>query len=201
MMEQLVNGAGYTSYIANSNGKGLDSTSQRKVLCDNLLDEKNPDSIYSFLNRNTHKENCECSCYDCLRDYYNQRQHSSINWRLGVDLAKLASKNETPNYFGENNYWNKIILDRISALEKVEKMKKEGSVSVSADVKDDAILLVYGTEIYVLYHPLWSIEKISLLSEKYNSNVRIKVKASAVQYANNGNSVFEAAGWPDESAE
>lgn len=175
MMEQLVNGAGYTSYIANSNGKGLDSTSQRKVLCDNLLDEKNPDSIYSFLNRNTHKENCECSCYDCLRDYYNQRQHSSINWRLGVDLAKLASKNETPNYFGENNYWNKIILDRISALEKVEKMKKGGSVSVSADVKDDAILLVYGTEIYVLYHPLWSIEKISSLSEKYNTEKALNI--------------------------
>ncbi|MGN1399073.1 MAG: SipW-dependent-type signal peptide-containing protein [Erysipelotrichaceae bacterium] len=34
-----------------------------------------------------------------------------------------------------------------------------------------------------------------------DSKVKIIIKASAVQYANNGKTVFEAAGWPDEGSE
>lgn len=175
MIEQLVNGAGYTSFIANINKKGLNPKFQKQVLCDTLIDNSNPDSIYSFLNKSSHKDNCECSCYDCLRDYYNQRQHGAINWRLGLDLAKIAAKQEIPNYFGDNNYWNDIILKRINSLKKVEEMKKEESLEVNYEIKDEAILLHYGNDTYEFYHPLWSLEKIATIAKKYNIDKAINI--------------------------
>ena len=33
---------------------------------------------------------CESSCPNCLRSYENQRIHSLLNWRLGIDFAELA---------------------------------------------------------------------------------------------------------------
>lgn len=162
MMEKLVNGAGYTSYIANSNGKGLSPEMQRKILSETLLDSQNPESIYSFLNRPEHRQNCDCSCYDCLRDYYNQRKHNLINWRLGLDLTKIAARNETPSYFGNGNYWQELIQNRIIELKKIEK-------DVQEIKKDDAILVKDKNGLNLLYHPLWSESKIESLAKKYGA--------------------------------
>lgn len=180
MMEQLVNGAGYTSYIANSNGKGLSEQKQKEILCntllpDSLLPVPNPETIYNFLNKPTHKENCECSCYDCLRDYYNQRQHSAINWRLGLDLAQIAYNGETPVYIGSDNPWNDLLLQRINSLSEVEKLNKTDKKDVAYEIKDNVIILTYDSESYILYHPLWSLEKISSLAKKYNTDKALNI--------------------------
>ena len=167
MMEQLVNGAGYTSYIADSNGSGLPVNEQIDILCNKILDKGNPESIISFLNKKSHKDNCECSCYDCLRDYYNQRQHGSINWRLGLDLAGIAAKNLTPSYVGDDNYWTDLIKNRIGAMKKVEELKKDNKKLIQEDFHDDCIVIKYGNDSYLLYHPLWSNNKIQTLSKKY----------------------------------
>ena len=180
MMEQLVNGAGYTSYIANSNGKGLDEQKQKEILCNTLLPDSlrptaNPESIYNFLNRTKHKENCECSCYDCLRDYYNQRQHSAINWRLGLDMVQIAYNGETPIYIGSDNHWNDLVLQRLKSLAEVEKLNIKDKKDVAYEIKDDVILLIYNSEVYILYHPLWSLEKISALAKKYNTDKALNI--------------------------
>ena len=33
---------------------------------------------------------CQTSCHECMRDYSNLAYHSILDWRLGVDLARLA---------------------------------------------------------------------------------------------------------------
>jgi DEAD/DEAH box helicase domain-containing protein len=38
-----------------------------------------------------HAETCDISCPDCLRSYDNRRLHPLLDWRLGLDLAELAS--------------------------------------------------------------------------------------------------------------
>lgn len=35
-------------------------------------------------------ELCDSSCYDCLRDYDNQLFHSLLDWRLALDMVRLA---------------------------------------------------------------------------------------------------------------
>lgn len=169
LMEQLVNGAGYAAFIANNNENGLNSVTQKRILCESLLDKDNPDSIYSIFTKASHAENCECSCYDCLRDYYNQKQHGMINWRLGLDLAKIATNTETPTYLGEDNYWKNLLLNRIISFEKIEKMKKDKGLEVKSILENDIILLFHGEEKYLLFHPLWSLDKLMELSKKYDT--------------------------------
>jgi DEAD/DEAH box helicase domain-containing protein len=36
---------------------------------------------------------CDSSCPDCLRSYDNRRLHPFLDWRLGLDLAELTSRN------------------------------------------------------------------------------------------------------------
>ncbi len=37
-----------------------------------------------------HEENCDSSCYDCLCDFRNQREHRYLDWRLGLDMVKIS---------------------------------------------------------------------------------------------------------------
>ena len=159
LIENLVNGAGYTTFIANANSTGLSEEEQKKILCDTLIDENSSDSLYSIMSNKTHSDNCECSCYDCLRDYYNQRQHNMINWRLGLDVAKVAATDETPVYLG--NYWEALIKARLVALESIEK--------ITYEITPEIVLITFGNDKYLLYHPLWSESRIEELAKNYGA--------------------------------
>jgi len=37
-----------------------------------------------------HGAACHTSCHDCMRDYSNLAYHSILDWRLGLDMARLA---------------------------------------------------------------------------------------------------------------
>ena len=47
--------------------------------------------IYNKLTMPEHKSGCTSSCYDCIRDYSNQDVHGILDWRLGLDIARLAN--------------------------------------------------------------------------------------------------------------
>ena len=47
---------------------------------------------------------CKTSCHDCMRDYSNLAYHSILDWRLALDLARLALNPKavidfTPSYW------------------------------------------------------------------------------------------------------
>ena len=39
-----------------------------------------------------HRDDCDSSCYNkgCMRDYSNMSYHPFLDWRLGLDVAKLC---------------------------------------------------------------------------------------------------------------
>jgi len=39
---------------------------------------------------NRHASACQTSCPDCLRDFSNLSFHNILDWRLGLDLARVA---------------------------------------------------------------------------------------------------------------
>jgi DEAD/DEAH box helicase domain-containing protein len=45
-----------------------------------------------------HATECDASCPDCLQSYENRRLHAYLDWRLGLDLASVASGKELPLY-------------------------------------------------------------------------------------------------------
>lgn len=94
---------------------------------------------FSFLIicKTTLKDYCDNSCYDCLRDYYKQSHHSIINWRLALDMARLAVDEDAKFDFTQEYWCHHIsdIADRISKKLKGAKIKVETTYAIQSDNK------------------------------------------------------------------
>ena len=76
LSDQLENGAGYSTRLGGA------------TELNDLLDGTD-DYVARTLARPPHDQ-CESSCYQCLRDYFNSMYHPLLDWRLGRDLLDLV---------------------------------------------------------------------------------------------------------------
>lgn len=85
MSDSLENGAGYATLL----GQPLEA----EALLQYMVGQSNP-VFYGFLVSQLHAgpgpNACMTSCPDCLRDFSNLPYHGILDWRLGLDLARLA---------------------------------------------------------------------------------------------------------------
>src|SRR2546425_10461951 len=44
----------------------------------------------------SHADRCQTSCPDCLRDYSNLAWHNILDWRMALDVARLALDGNAP---------------------------------------------------------------------------------------------------------
>jgi hypothetical protein len=79
--DSLENGAGYSSHLGNP------SKSEDLL---RFIVGLNGTAFYDPLISEIHASNCHTSCPDCLRDFFNLPFHNILDWRLGLDLARLA---------------------------------------------------------------------------------------------------------------
>lgn len=82
LSDKLENGAGYCRWFG-------EPDHFRK-----LLDQANPDILESLADvwmREAHGHECDTSCNACLRDFYNLSYHGLLDWRLALDVARLAA--------------------------------------------------------------------------------------------------------------
>ncbi|MEL3907967.1 MAG: helicase-related protein [Treponemataceae bacterium] len=153
LIEKLENGAGYTNYLGS-----LPDEKKEEIFIKPLL---KGGEIYKQLVDENHKTKCDCSCYDCLRDYYNQRVHAILNWRLGLDLAAIScSENFVPSYI--NGYWKDVVsigIKGYTAEKPKAKIQEAGEIIVIED----------GYTRFALVHPLWSNEYIETLLSKQDN--------------------------------
>lgn len=148
LVERLENGAGYCNYLSGNIYKDIPLEALIKP-----LQEKG--NIYKILLNDEHLNNCTSSCYDCIRDYFNQQSHSKLNWRLGLDLAKLSNDSDCFIDFS-SEYW----LGYFDYL--VNKFKIEERIG-------NRLCIVKGRNYNILItHPFWS--------EKYINKVRKRSK-------------------------
>ena len=107
LIENLENGAGYTDHLGS-----MEDSEKYKAFIQPLI--KGGD-VYERLTSDAHKDTCDCSCYDCLRDYYNQQSHSILNWRLGLDLAHISADEKfVPLY--TTGYWKAVVYTCLKGL-------------------------------------------------------------------------------------
>lgn len=152
MIEKLENGAGYTSYLGST-----DDETKKEIFIKPFLPGG---EMYQYLMKDMHTQQCDLSCYDCLRDYYNQQNHGLLNWRLGLDLAQIAlDENYVPHYFDEKGYWRPLIQKTISALSENNSMSKTEWFS-------NYVVITKENVTYLLVHPFWSKEKIENIYNK-----------------------------------
>jgi hypothetical protein len=86
--DSLENGAGYSSYF----GRPAEAENllrfvvgqSSNVFYGPLVAQTDP------LGNAAHGRLCRTSCPDCLRDFSNLAYHNILDWRLGLDLARLA---------------------------------------------------------------------------------------------------------------
>jgi DEAD/DEAH box helicase domain-containing protein len=81
LCDKLENGAGYCTRLADPTHFA------------SLLAQTNPgvkDSVAAKWLAGGHANGCDTSCNLCLRDFYNMPYHGLLDWRLGLDMARLA---------------------------------------------------------------------------------------------------------------
>lgn len=153
LVEKLDNGAGYCNYLSNLDNKNPEIPQNSMLL---PLVENGTE--YKRLVFTSHL-NCNSSCYDCMNDYSNQNIHSILDWRLGLDLARLACNPDS--YIGfSNEYWQGYIGSTV-----IHKIWGQGYEVVKKT--DDVILLSKNNKQYLLTHPLWSKKYILRLKEEF----------------------------------
>jgi len=74
--DALENGAGYVGYFNNRR--------RFNTLLEDIVGK------YSLEKHFLKNRNCDSSCYDCLRDYSNMDFHGILDWRLAMDMTRLA---------------------------------------------------------------------------------------------------------------
>lgn len=79
--DSLENGAGYSSHL----GTAAETSD---LLC--FVVGQSTGQFYNPLIAPSHAGICRTSCPDCLRDFSNLTYHTILDWRLGLDLARLA---------------------------------------------------------------------------------------------------------------
>lgn len=75
LSDTLENGAGYATYLGRPD-----------VFADLL--KRCMDELPRLVNHGT--SGCDSACYDCLKDYSNMAYHGLLDWRLGMDMVRLA---------------------------------------------------------------------------------------------------------------
>src|SRR5206468_12569946 len=91
-----------------------------------------------ILLKSSHEKNCSSSCYDCLRDYYNQQYHHLINWRIALDLAGLARNANFTLDFSQPHWTNYVEGQLLTMLEhKLQGKRKRSGKYYLIEAKDN----------------------------------------------------------------
>lgn len=157
LVETADNGAGYTNYL---NGVSDKDKSQKCFLSNLLAGGK----IYNSLTKETHSHDCFSSCYDCLRDYYNQNHHSLLNWRFALDLAKLAFGKDAELMF-QDEYWVRYFEEYLNTL-----VHNKYEASLIFDNGYYYLQFKNGDR-SLIKHPFWSNEYIESLGFSQQINL------------------------------
>jgi len=141
-VERLENGAGYCNYLSGRTYPDI----PYQALIQPLL---NDGTITKMLVADTHLRQCTSSCYDCLRNFYNQQYHGIIDWRLGLDLAKLSGEEGADINFSVG-YWSNHLRSLIAGFQYQE-------------IEKDIYVIKNRSRDILVTHPFWSNSRVQRL--------------------------------------
>lgn len=138
LTDTLENGAGYCAHLGNPDNF-------QELILNPLLPGGD-----AYQRLRDHGDECDSSCYDCLRDYGNAGEHALLDWRLGLDLARLSCVAD-PQPPTLDDYWLPVVRVASQGLEKALPGSSIQSVGgLSCIVRNGFVQCV-------LTHPLWPV--------------------------------------------
>ena len=133
----LENGAGYSSVYGDP--------AKAEELLRYIVGQTSMD-FYGPIVDEHHREECRTSCPDCLRDFSNLAFHNILDWRLALDMARLALDPSAPIDFAVP-YWQGLDTLAAQAYCNVSGLNlvQYGTVAGGQD----------GSHVELFTHPLW----------------------------------------------
>lgn len=169
LSDKLENGAGYCRWIGKPEHFQL------------LLDQANPDiedslaEVWMKKNSN-HIHECDTSCNTCLRDFHNLPYHGLLDWRLALDMARIAASSteniDLVSDWGNNeNPW-KVLLqgDNAPVPATMQRLgyNLENFGGLRGYVKQGNTI----KKIWIECHPLWTREHLSYTAAKEEAEAK-----------------------------
>lgn len=152
LCDKLENGAGYCRYLGQPNVFA--------ELLQHAKPDERPNGLESVASKwldVRHLEECDTSCNKCLRDYGNMPYHGLLDWRLALDMARIASGESQVDLIspwnGYKNPWqSKLANSTATALRKLHYTLEDPINNLRIFVKS----LKTPQKVLVETHPLWS---------------------------------------------
>ncbi len=119
-----------------------------------------------------HREPCDSSCNRCLRDFRNMSFHGLLDWRLAVDMAKLAF-GEPSLFLQAGDAWNGLAAGENSSIS-----RNLMAIHYSPSPEAGSTLPLYCkeqecTKMLILAHPLWK-ENHPMIVEAINAAAKLQ---------------------------
>ena len=162
IVERLENGAGYCNYLSGRIHEDVPFKALIKPLLPSEKEEEKDETLYDKYIAPEHLLNCTSSCYDCIRDFYNQREHGSLDWRLGFDLAKIAHNKDGFIDFS-SIYWKEYLVGLAKSFKHYE------------EVIDNVYIVKNRRDTILISHPFWSDLYINELRKTFNFDEAINI--------------------------
>ena len=146
LCDKLENGAGYSAWFGQANNF-------QQLL--NQVDYTVTDSLAQvWLD---HQTDCDTSCNLCLRDFYNLHYHGLLDWRLALDMARMAREGDCQidlrtNWEHHHNPW-------LQLTSTVPEMMARFGYRLTEPIQGLQIYLhrnLKRRQIWIQCHPLWS---------------------------------------------
>lgn len=143
LSDQLENGAGYCRFLG-----------QLSEFNDLLL-EADVTQRGSIANKwLEHGVDCDTSCHQCLRDYGNMSYHGLLDWRLALDMARLATNageiDLITDWGTRSNPWQQTVTNSIPLT-----MEKLGYHSPTPFGNLRGYVHINQPKLWIEVHPLW----------------------------------------------
>ena len=159
LADRLANGAGYCRHLADFNDEG-------ELRLRNILEKMGKEDSNFYLELVDHGDQCDSSCYKCMRDYSNMAYHPLMDWRLGMDLVNLCLDEDYVINL-EIPYWTPLVksvkknlIELVSDEAEMVWENRYGMHFLLGQVKNKK-------KAFILHHPLAVCDKSDPKSEDF----------------------------------
>ena len=157
MSDSLENGAGYSTFLGDQD--------RFEELLQFILGQASPswtkqcpaDSFYTPLVKQ-HSQDCSSSCHRCLREFGNMAFHPLLDWRLGLDMARLALDASAPVDLSPA-YWSNLVSTTAHPYFLGLNLTPTILGTLQAGTN------TFSNEVTILVHPLWDTSPANFLPQ------------------------------------